>query len=213
MAISQLDLAFASGVIQSLDFDGTIKIKTGPELRINDPNHKYSAGYDELPFFTADDENPSVTSFRGFPMCVPQSATDEKCPSSNRPADVTSFTVPDATHRVPMQVGDYIECSGTQKDVKTICDTMVMNIGLQTADNQPGFVRVEDTIIGISDTNIDVEAARQKFVGTASHNDLPVSIWAIDVDPCTGAETDRLVATTPVEVSARNKWEAWIAKN
>lgn len=36
--------------------------------------------------FTADDENPSITSFSGFPVCVPRSATDEKCPSANRPA-------------------------------------------------------------------------------------------------------------------------------
>lgn len=91
MAISQLDLAGSSGIIESLDFDGTIHIKNGPKLRINDPNAKYSAGYTALPFFTADDENPSITAFSGFPMCVPRSAADPKCPQSNRPAGQTSL--------------------------------------------------------------------------------------------------------------------------
>ena len=85
MSIAQLDLAFASGVIERLEFDGAIKIKNGPTLRINDPRAVYSKGFEDLPFFTADDENPSITSFSGFPMCVPREASDPKCPSSNRP--------------------------------------------------------------------------------------------------------------------------------
>lgn len=90
-SISQLDLAFASGVIDSLNVDGRIKIKNGPTIRINDPRAKYSAGYTGLPFFTADDENPSITSFSGFPMCVPRGAGDEKCPDGNRPAGSSSL--------------------------------------------------------------------------------------------------------------------------
>lgn len=91
MAISQLDLAGSSGIIQSLDADGSIKIQNGPTIRINDPNAKYSAGYNGLPFFTADDENPSISSFSGFPMCVPRSANDPLCPASNRPNGQTSL--------------------------------------------------------------------------------------------------------------------------
>jgi hypothetical protein len=91
MTISQLDLAGSSGIIQSLGFDGGIKIKNGPTIRINDPNAKYGAGYTDLPFFTADDENPSISAFSGFPMCVPRSASDPLCPASNRPAGQTSL--------------------------------------------------------------------------------------------------------------------------
>jgi len=85
MNVAQLDLAFASGSIERLDPDGAIKIKNGPTVRINDPNAKYSSGFSALPFFTADDENPSITSFSGFPVCVPRSASDAKCPANNRP--------------------------------------------------------------------------------------------------------------------------------
>lgn len=85
MTYSQIDLEFASGIIDSLNFDGRIVIENGPTLRINDPNAVYSAGFTTIPMFTADDENPSITSFSGFPVCVPRSATDAKCPSANRP--------------------------------------------------------------------------------------------------------------------------------
>jgi hypothetical protein len=85
MTYSQISLAASTGIIAQLDFDGTIHIRNGPTLRINDPNAVYSAGYTEVPFFTADDENPSITSFSGFPVCVPRSEADVKCPLSNRP--------------------------------------------------------------------------------------------------------------------------------
>jgi hypothetical protein len=51
-----------------------------------------------------------------------------------------------------------------------------------------------------------------QFVGLASRSDLPITIWAIDQDPCTGEETDRLVTTATVVPSARNKWEARVAR-
>ncbi|KAH8599230.1 hypothetical protein B0O99DRAFT_591099 [Bisporella sp. PMI_857] len=213
MSIAQLDLAGSSGIVESLGFDGRIKIKNGPFIRINDPREVYSDGFDELPFYTADDENPSITSFSGFPMCVPRSSNDPKCPSSNRPAGATTFTVTDATHMVPIQAGDYIEYSGVQFGGETICYGIVVNIGISTAGTQPGFVRVEDALIGIADNNPDVEAARFRFVGLASRADLPITIWAIDEDPCTGATTDRLLTTATVETAAaRNKWKVDIPR-
>lgn len=88
MSIAQLSLQSSNGYIESLKPDGAIKIRNGPTIRINDPNAVYSAGYTKTPFFTADDENPSITSFGGFPMCVPRSASDPKCPATNRPTNV-----------------------------------------------------------------------------------------------------------------------------
>jgi hypothetical protein len=163
-------------VIESLNIDGRIKIKNGPTLRINDPRAKYSAGYTTLPFFTADDENPSISSFSGFPMCVPRGAADANCPDSNRPAGLTSLfnrqiskdytdnhsNVPDATKMVPLRVGDYIEYSGVQFGGETICYGMVVNIDVQTSGAQPGYVRVEDALIGISDASVVVETARHR---------------------------------------------------
>lgn len=76
----------SSGFIESIDFEnGTMKIRSGPTLRISDPNAVFSVGYDGAPFFTADDESPSVSSFSGFPMCIPRNASDPLCPATNRP--------------------------------------------------------------------------------------------------------------------------------
>ena len=76
----------ASGFVESVNFaDGSMQIKNGPVVRINDPNGVFSVGYGDAPFMTADDISPSITSFSGFPMCIPRNATDRLCPSSNRP--------------------------------------------------------------------------------------------------------------------------------
>lgn len=74
------------GEIETVTFDPpSIKLKNGPTIRINDPNAVYSKGYTQKPFFTADDANPSIASFAGFPMCIPRNATDPLCPLKNRP--------------------------------------------------------------------------------------------------------------------------------
>ncbi|EPE26368.1 hypothetical protein GLAREA_02280 [Glarea lozoyensis ATCC 20868] len=204
MFYSQIDLAGSTGVIESLEFDGRIKILNGGTLRINDPNAVYSAGFNEVPFFTADDENPSITSFSGFPVCVPRSASDEKCPLSNRPAAGTNI-VPDASHMVPLKVGDYIEFSGIQYQGQTLLYSLVANLDLLTTGNQPGFVRVEDALIGVADLDANFEAARHRFIGLASRSDMLVRIFAVDEDPCTGEESERLVASaTPDGLYTRN---------
>ncbi|PVH81447.1 hypothetical protein DL98DRAFT_587363 [Cadophora sp. DSE1049] len=211
-SVSQLDLAGASGTIEGLSPDGAIKIKNGPTLRINDPRARYSAGYTNLPFFTADDENASITSFSGFPMCVPRGSGDAKCPDGNRPAGSSSFVVQNATAMVPIRVGDYIEYSGIQVGGETIVYGMVVNVDIRTSGSQPGYIRVEDALIGVQDTSPAVESARHRFVGLASRSDLPITIFAVDEDPCTGEESERLVATTNVVASARNKWEVRIQR-
>jgi hypothetical protein len=76
----------SSGFIESLNFaEGSMKIASGPTVRISDPNAVFSVGYADAPFFTADDESPSVSSFSGFPMCIPRNTSDPLCPASNRP--------------------------------------------------------------------------------------------------------------------------------
>jgi hypothetical protein len=62
----------------------------------------------------------------------------------------------------PLRVGDYIEYSGIQFEGETIVYGLVANIDILTSGTQPGFVRVEDALIGIGDANIDVEAARDR---------------------------------------------------
>lgn len=85
--ISQFLLEAGTGLVESIDSStGSMKISGGPTIKINDPNGVYGVKYTASPFYTADDENPSITAFSGFPMCIPRSANDEECPSKNRPA-------------------------------------------------------------------------------------------------------------------------------
>jgi hypothetical protein len=85
--IGEYLLQASSGTVESIDSAaGTMKIKGGPTIRINDPNGVYGTAYKTSPLYTADDENPSITAFSGFPMCIPRSSSDPLCPSSNRPA-------------------------------------------------------------------------------------------------------------------------------
>lgn len=93
VSIAQFSLETNNGVIASLDVDGSIRMVGGQTVRINDPNAVYSAGYTLNPAFTADDQNPSVTALSGFPMCVPRSASDPKCPASNRPIGQSTLWV------------------------------------------------------------------------------------------------------------------------
>jgi hypothetical protein len=82
--ISQFFAETSSGYVGQVNFDGTMQIVNGPLLRLNDPNGVYSVGFTGNKFFTADDQNPSITSMSGYPMCIPRNATDPLCPISNR---------------------------------------------------------------------------------------------------------------------------------
>lgn len=85
--LAQTLLNAGSGVIESIDnAAGAFKIAGGPTVVLNDPNGVYGNGNKDHPLFTADDENPSIKAFSGFPMCIPRSANDPKCPATNRPA-------------------------------------------------------------------------------------------------------------------------------
>ena len=98
--ISQQALNTSDGYILAIDTKGELTI--GPEgaaitdpsvtrVRINDPflagttSGRYSAGgsFDER--FTADQQNATIKSATGYPMCIPRSASDPRCPSINRP--------------------------------------------------------------------------------------------------------------------------------
>lgn len=71
---------------------------------------------------------------------------------------------PNATAMVPIRVGDYIEYSGIQVGGETIVYGMVVNIDVRTSGSQPGYVRVEDALIGVQDTSPDVESARHRVI-------------------------------------------------
>jgi hypothetical protein len=122
---------------------------TGARIRINDPavgltgTGRYGAAFTPDARFTVDQDNPTIASITGFPMCIPRVdpaiASDPLCPQSQRPLvgnpaaactapataglPCTSFTmlappvVPgsqlDPTVQAPFEVGDFVTYAGT----------------------------------------------------------------------------------------------------
>jgi hypothetical protein len=109
-------------------------------VRINDPvipalgTGRYSSGQSPDVRFTVDQDNPTIRSATGFPMCLPRgsAAADPLCPQGNRPQIVDPvlglifagiFTTPDPSTlaagqlpdpriQAPFEVGDYVTFNG-----------------------------------------------------------------------------------------------------
>jgi len=122
---------------------------TGARIRINDPavgltgTGRYGFAFSPDVRFTVDQDNPTISSLTGFPMCVPRIdpnvGIDPLCPQTQRPlvggpvactapttvgAPCTSYTmanpgaVPlggilDPRTQAPFMVGDYVTYAGT----------------------------------------------------------------------------------------------------
>jgi hypothetical protein len=220
ISISQFSLTGASGYIESVNYDGRIVLANGPTLRINDPNAIYSAGYTAQPFFTADDANPSITSFSGFPMCVPRNHTDPLCPQTNRPvitgtSKQGTIKAVDPLVMAPLVPGDFVEYSGfvAGNGEHIVYNLVATNIQLTTT-GIPTYIRMEAALIGVFSASADQEVGQTRFVGLTSDGTAsPIRIFAIDVDPCTGATTDREITSTSIQPGAvRNKFDVKIVK-
>jgi hypothetical protein len=211
---AQFGLEGGQGYVETVDIaDGSLKIRGGPTVRINDPKGVFAKQTTQAPLFLADTENPSVTAFSGFPMCIPRSDADDKCPQSNRPTGGTNFAAPDPLAMVPFRVGDFIEYSGIKNGGNEVLAHVITAINVQVTTSAsstvPNYIRMEDAIIGVFDSAANVEMADVRFIGyLSSCTGASVSISAIDVDPCTGEESYRQIGTaTPKAGDVRCKWE------
>ncbi len=93
--ISQQSLHGGSGNITNIDYTkGEIIIDGVTTLQINDPNGRFGRAQSPDPRFSVDDQNPTIHSATGYPMCVPRTLTDPTiagnpddplCPQKNRP--------------------------------------------------------------------------------------------------------------------------------
>ncbi|KAI6354676.1 hypothetical protein MCOR25_008499 [Pyricularia grisea] len=201
----------ASGYIESVNMtDGSLQLRNGPKVRINDPNGVFSVGYSGFPQFTADDVNPSITSFSGFPMCIPRNTTDPLCPMSQRQfTGAGIFTAPDPLVMAPLQAGDFITYAGVRKNGEILAFNIVVNnVQIQTTGNL-AYVRVELALLGIDNPSPNAEITPTRFVGFTSNKAATVSIYAMDVDPCTGETKDRIIASTGLRGGGneQNKFE------
>jgi hypothetical protein len=113
----------------------------------------------------------------------------------------------------PFQPGDYIEYSGILVGGQIICYAITAtSVMITTAPGTtPSYLRIEDANIGVFDPSFASEFGDTKFVGFTSDPSVTVTISAIDVDPCTGLETDRIVGSSqPLAGNPRNRfiWRA-----
>jgi hypothetical protein len=207
--ISQTLLMGGDGIIESINpTEGSFTLVGGTTMRINDPDGVYSVGYALNPLFTADDENPSISAFSGFPMCIPRSSGDPKCPASNRPAGQSTFPAPNPLAMAPFIVGDYIEYSGIRVGNEVIAYSIVaQGVQITTSTGQPTYVRMEDAVIGVYDADPNSEFGDTRFIGYVSNPADSIVVYAIEVDPCTNQTTDRLIGSaSPKAGDIRNKF-------
>lgn len=204
-------LEASMGYIASINSDGSLQITGGPRVRINDPDGLFGPKVESAPKWVADTGSPSVTSFSGFPMCIPHSGNTDTCLSSNRPSG-QSFDAPDPLRMVPFKAGDFIEYSGLRIGNEMLVSEITctsLHITTKAGGDVPNYIRVEDMLVGVPSTAANVEFADIRAIGfLSSCSGSVVTISAIDVDPCTGKETYRQIGTATPKQETRCKWEA-----
>jgi hypothetical protein len=174
--------------------------------------------------FASDPDNAPFRAETGYPLCLPTNpAGDADCPLTNRisgpaplsrftcgpvPADPTSPALPTCvpSKKAPLMVGDYITYSGmlTEESTNTFfiaAHGIAAMLGIYTSPGAvDAWVTIEEVRIGTSgyqDVTIpQEETPRVRIVGFTTDPSLPVSLAAIDIDPLTGAKTERIIINT-----------------
>lgn len=148
--ISQQDLNAGAGYINYMDYaTGEMRVggipndpTTGARVQINDPavgatgTGRYGRAMSPDVRFQVDQDNPTIASATGFPMCFPRvdpaTAVDPLCPQTQRALDVdgsyaATYTMSnpnllpplpavsplDPRVQAPFEVGDYVNYAGT----------------------------------------------------------------------------------------------------
>ncbi|HYL81160.1 MAG TPA: hypothetical protein VEU07_10140, partial [Candidatus Acidoferrum sp.] len=229
--LAQSSLQSGQGFINAIDLTtgmfevgGTIGVAgTGQRVLINDPLGRFGRASNPLvidPRFTIDENNPTVRSATGFPMCIPRAAAgDPLCPQTNRPADPTSPTGFAMTYQfpavagvvaggldprlmVPFEVGDFVSYSGILVNDPAPAITtyiaayqVIGNVGLFTFPGDTlAYVATDVMLLGTGGQTVAglVEAtARTRFEGFTTDPSRHILLWGVDVDPCTGAQSPR----------------------
>ena len=236
--IAQQSLNNGAGFINYIDeTTGEIRVggkigdaATGARVFINDPQGRFAPRRGDDARFTIDEDNPTVRSETGYPMCVPHppvpqpdGTEQDTCPQSNRPKDgngnyLTTFTTdipagwefmtpPDYSSNgtdpllmAPFEVGDYISYSGNlAKDDGgefVLAHTVIANVGIFTQPGtQPTYVAIDVMLLGVAGQPIPFlpqeATVRTRIEGFTTDPSSYVMLSAIDVDACTGQETER----------------------
>src|SRR3954462_1358160 len=232
MFIAQPSLNSGAGFINYID-PGTGEMRvggvigeatSGARVIINDPQGKFAPKRLDDVRFTIDEDNPTVRSETGYPMCIPPGLNEQgvdTCPESNRPQGAngyqSTFTMdatpdwdwmvynpePNGTDprlMAPFEVGDFVTYSGhlsndTNGDF-VLAHAVTANVGIFTQPGtQPTYVAIDVMLMGVGgapNPNLPQEATvRTRIEGFTTDPSSFVMLSAVDVDPCTGQESER----------------------
>jgi hypothetical protein len=166
---------------------------------------------------------------RTAPSLVPGAPeTDPLCPQANRPRDGASpsgymmiFTMPSSAvsdanplgpnprRFVPFEIGDYVTWSGVlQSDGTFAAWAIIGNVGLYTSPgDNPAYIGIEDVLVGVGGKTVagaSEATSRTVFVGFTTDPSRNIQLYGLDVDPCTGAESERDWGTVSVDPGPPN---------
>ncbi len=231
---TQQDLNAGAGYINYMDYtSGEMRVggvlgdpTTGARVRLNDPANPTSAGggrYGRAMSpdgrLMVDQDNPTIASATGFPMCFPRTdplvGDDSLCPRSNRPVDPTTGTFAsliqmsdpanlplggalDPRVQAPMEVGDYINFAGTliadAAGTYISAHTITNNTAIYTAPGtNPAYVSIEVGLLGTGGLTVfgaGEAAIRTKFEGMTTDSTRGIHLYGVDVNP-NGSTSDR----------------------
>jgi hypothetical protein len=271
--ISQQALNNGQGFINCINYvTGEIRIggpigncTAGTRVQLNDPldpavgTGRYGRPTSPDARFMVDQDNPTIRSVSGFPMCIPRVLADPNiagnpddalCPKSQRPAAVapqTGFATliqannpitlpgvpPDATIQAPFEVGDWVTFAGTLvadpgftagptagpwpglANTYISAHTLVNNVAIYTwAGTSPAYVAIDVSFIGTGGLTIvgaNEAAIMTRFEGFSTDTSRYVHLYGIDLNPTTGAPSDRDWGTIgvdpgPIIGAATGRW-------
>ncbi|KAH0613056.1 uncharacterized protein H6S33_009436 [Morchella sextelata] len=207
--------------------DASNPVPTGTRVIINDPVGRFGRVYNAWRLMTADTDNPSIRAATGFPMCLPRTnpATEPEdllCPSKNRPKNTNNIPLsvyqfdappvaagrPDPNFFAPFMVGDFITYSGVYVDTNLVAAYSIeANLGFYTAPGtKPVYLAITEAQYGIVG-NPAGEFAQTRIEGYTTDQTQNVEVYALDVDPCTGVTTERLLSSVvPRPNGRRGQW-------
>jgi len=124
----------------------------------------------------------------------------------------TSCPTCDPWRMAPFEIGDFVTFKGTlMNDGADFYSVWGIdaNLGIFTTPGTlPVYVSVDVLLMGTGPTTSPIlleEAARRfRMEGFTTDPSRPVNVFAVDVDPCTGAEIDRFWATQGVDQGPPN---------
>jgi K319-like protein len=183
--LAQHSLQSSQGFINYIDYStgyfevgGTIGLQnTGQKVKLNDPLGRFGRTFTPDARFTIDENNPTVRTETGYPMCIPRGPTatgDALCPQTNRPAGaspsgfsmiftmvapagVTPGVTTDPNLMAPLEVGDFVTYAGVQEIDPgppafsyIAAYQVIANVGIFTAaGTDPAYVAVDVMLLGV----------------------------------------------------------------